>query len=324
MSEPYPRPDPSPSRDRGAAPERRDEAPDTVPITVQEAHEVAIENALLRRALESMPVGFTMFDADDRVRFANARVAEIWNLPPSVLETGTHYVEFERHLDRVEIEHPVSRAAPLGTHGRRKREYRTADGRTIEVFLDLHPDGTCTALHEDVTEKREHEAHIAFLARHDTLTGLPNRAAFHKALERALATEAAATLALLYLDLDRFKDVNDTLGHLAGDELLRIAAERLRGCVRDDDLVARLGGDEFVILQLGLPQPASSEPLAARVIRDLSRPFFLGGRHASVGVSVGIALAPAGDCPPDELLGRADEALYRAKNDGRGTWRRAA
>ena len=305
MTEPCPRPDPSPR-------------------PAHEADDVATENTLLRRALESMPVGFTMFGADDRVRFANARVAEIWNLPPSVLEPGTHYTEFERHLNRVEIEHPVSRAAPLGTHGRRKREYRTADGRTIEVFLDLHPDGTCTALHEDVTEKREHEARIAYLARHDTLTGLPNRATFHRALERALTTDAATTLALLYLDLDRFKDVNDTLGHLAGDELLRVAAERLRGSVRDDDLVARIGGDEFVILQLGLPQPASSESLATRAIRDLSRPFFLGGRSASVGVSVGIAFARSGDCQPDELLGRADEALYRAKNGGRGTWRRAA
>ena len=287
------------------------------------ASDIAIENALLRRVLESMPVGFTMFDADDRLRFANARAAEIWNVPSSALAPGTHYTEFERHLDRVEIEHPVSRAAPLGTRGRRKREYRTAAGRTIEVFLELHPDGTCTALHEDVTEKREHEAHIAFLARHDTLTGLPNRAAFRSALEHALATDTETTLALLYLDLDRFKEVNDTLGHLAGDELLRVAAERLRACVRDDDLVARLGGDEFVILQLGLPQPDSSEPLVERVIRDLSRPFFLGGRRANVGVSAGIALATSGDCQPDELLGRADEALYRAKRGGRGTWRHA-
>ena len=288
------------------------------------AHRLAAENALLRRALESMPVGLTMYDADDRVRCANARAAEIWSVPPEVFAPGTPYAEFERHVDRVEIEHSVSRSAPLGTRGRRKREYRTADGRAIEVFLDLHPDGTCTALHDDVTEKREHETRIAFLARHDALTGLPNRTAFRAALERALAPGAGTTLALLYLDLDRFKAVNDTLGHLAGDELLKLAAERLRACTRDDDLVARLGGDEFVILQLGLPQPASSEPLAERVVTSLSRPFHLDGRRASVGVSVGVAIAGSGDCPPDELLGRADEALYRAKDGGRGTWRCAA
>ena len=302
----------------------RDAADRPLDDAAEEAHRLATENALLRRALESMPVGFTMLDAEDRVRFANARAAEIWNVPSRLLAPGTHYAEFDRCVDRIEIEHPVSRNAPLGTPGRRKREYRTADGRTIEVFLDLHPDGTCTALHEDVTEKREHEAHIAFLARHDALTGLPNRTAFRAALERALAPAAATTLALLYLDLDRFKTVNDTLGHLAGDELLKIAAKRLRACTRDDDLVARLGGDEFVILQLGMPQPASSEPLAARVVQSLSRPFHLGGRRASVGASVGVAVAESGDCPPDELLGRADEALYRAKGGGRGTWRSAA
>ena len=174
---------------------------------------------------------------------------------------------------------------------------------------------------EDVTEKRKAYEKIAFMAHHDPLTGLPNRAQFAERLDEAL-TQAphGAQLAVLFLDLDLFKDVNDTLGHLVGDELLKVVAERLQECVRDSDTVARLGGDEFAIIQNSADQPDISM-LADRIRSALKAPYDLGGLRANVDVSIGIARSPIDGTTSAELIKRADSALYRAKADGRGTYR---
>lgn len=170
-------------------------------------------------------------------------------------------------------------------------------------------------------ELRAQNAHITFLAHHDALTGLPNRVMFNDRLMEALeAHRQGAGFALLCLDLDRFKEVNDALGHPVGDALLRAVATRLRSCVRDGDVVARLGGDEFAILQHGAKFPELAQTLAARVVQELSAPFDLDGHSAVIGTSIGIAIVNRDLSSADTLLRSADLALYRAKADGRGTF----
>jgi diguanylate cyclase (GGDEF)-like protein len=196
------------------------------------------------------------------------------------------------------------------------------DGRVISVVGTPLDHGGCVVTHEDITERREHQAKIAHMAYHDGLTGLPNRIRFNEALAADLHTlEPGATIAALCLDLDRFKAVNDTLGHPIGDALLQAVAARIRGCLGEDDLVARLGGDEFAVIQACAEQPVAAQALAERIIAALSEPYDIGGHHIVIGTSVGIAIAPQDGTEPDQVLKHADMALYRAKADGRGTAR---
>jgi diguanylate cyclase (GGDEF)-like protein len=157
---------------------------------------------------------------------------------------------------------------------------------------------------------------------HDGLTDLANRHLFNEEMANSFKQLARRQkLALLCLDLDRFKNVNDTLGHPVGDKLLQQVAARLRLCVRECDTVARLGGDEFAILQRGVAEPAEAKSLGERVVEAIGRPFDLDGHRVVIGVSIGIALAPADATDSVELLKAADLALLRAKMDGRGTYR---
>ena len=160
------------------------------------------------------------------------------------------------------------------------------------------------------------------MAHHDALTGLPNRVLFHERLDEALlrVRRDRDKFAVLYLDLDEFKNVNDTLGHAAGDKLLMAAAERLRTCLRGSDMVARFGGDEFAVLQMGLAGPPEAGILAERIVTLLSEPYDIEGQQVVIGTSVGIALAPADGETSDQLLRNADMALYQAKEDGRRTF----
>ena len=174
----------------------------------------------------------------------------------------------------------------------------------------------------DVTAKRQAEARIAHMAHHDALTGLPNRVLFHERLDEMLlrVRRYAEKLAVLYLDLDQFKTVNDGLGHPAGDKLLVAVAERLRTCLRGYDMAARFGGDEFAVLQIGLAGPHEAGILAERIVPLLSEPYDIDGQQVAIGTSVGIALAPADGETAEQLLGNADMALYQAKEDGRRTF----
>jgi diguanylate cyclase (GGDEF)-like protein/PAS domain S-box-containing protein len=176
---------------------------------------------------------------------------------------------------------------------------------------------------EDVTERKLVEKRIAHMAHHDALTDLPNRLLLRERLEQELTyVRRGGQLAVLYLDLDHFKSVNDTLGHSTGDALLKAAADRLRGCLRDTDFIARLGGDEFAIIQTSLEQPADAAILAQRLRDQMIRaPFELNSHQFVVDMSVGIALAPHDSTDVDQLLRSADMALYGAKSEGRGTYR---
>jgi diguanylate cyclase (GGDEF)-like protein/PAS domain S-box-containing protein len=175
----------------------------------------------------------------------------------------------------------------------------------------------------DVTEKRQAEMRINYMAHHDTLTDLPNRVLFHERLDEALlrVRRYREKLAVLCVDLDQFKNVNDTLGHPTGDKLLKVVADRLRTCLRDSEIVARLGGDEFAVLQMGLTGAQEASTLADRIVKFMSEPYDIEGQHIVIGASAGIALAPADGDTPDQLLKNADIALYRVKEDGRRGFR---
>jgi len=184
--------------------------------------------------------------------------------------------------------------------------------------------GGWVSTHEDITERRRAEAEIVHLARHDVLTGLANRAEFNAKLEEASKRlkRNGGSLTVMMLDLDKFKAVNDTLGHPAGDQLLVEVGRRLQSTIRETDVLARLGGDEFAIIQEGGPdQHEGAIALALRIINAISKPFDLNGQEAGVGTSIGIALAPENGVEPEQLLKSADLALYDAKANGRNDFR---
>ena len=283
------------------------------------------QNALFATALAQLPHGLSMFDAEDRLTMSNARYREIWDLPAALVQPGATFKEIMGATRGREVlrhgpdyEPPSCSQAPC----RRRREWLMDDGRVIEVTITRLAGGACVALHEDITAKRRDELRIVHMARHDGLTDLPNLAHLREELQRQMnRTTRGEELAVLCLDLDDFKAVNDTLGHGAGDALLMQVADRLRRSVRDGDLVARLGGDEFAIVQVGAPQPTTSAALGRRVIEALTQPFQLGGHQAHIGCSVGIAIAPSDADQYDVLLKNADLALYRAKADGQSQLR---
>lgn len=208
--------------------------------------------------------------------------------------------------------------------------YRDADGHTRICRLAGRPilaptgeflgfRGTAT----DITEEVEAQERASHLAHHDALTGLPNRVLFRERLNVALAANAEQTsrISIICLDLDHFKEVNDTLGHGAGDVLLQQLSSRLMGCIRQHDTVARLGGDEFAIIQVGVNQPLEAEELSRRLIEEVRAPFTIEGQDLHIGVSIGIAIADTTSSDPERLLKNADIALYRAKQGGRATYR---
>ena len=194
--------------------------------------------------------------------------------------------------------------------------------RILMVATRNMPDGSSVMLVEDVTEQKDAEARISRLAHFDSLTDLPNRVMFHDIVSRILGGLGKVNgTAALFVDLDEFKQVNDTLGHPAGDALLKLVAERLRQITREGDLIARLGGDEFVVVRSPLSDPRQAGSLAQRIVDELSRPYDIDGHAVVIGASVGIAVAPSDGTDADTLLKNADMALYQAKAEGRGRYR---
>jgi diguanylate cyclase (GGDEF)-like protein len=204
--------------------------------------------------------------------------------------------------------------------GRQESEthyYELADGRIIASVYNPTPNGGWVGTFEDVTERRRAEAQVMHMARHDALTGLPNRALFREKLEQKLAHNE--TFAVHFIDLDRFKTVNDTLGHPVGDALLCAVTERVQMAIRGVDTVARLGGDEFAVIQTGA-RPTDASELAGRLIQLIAEPFEVFGNQIVIGASIGIAMAPDDGNESDQLLRNSDMALYRVKGGGRGAY----
>jgi diguanylate cyclase (GGDEF)-like protein len=199
---------------------------------------------------------------------------------------------------------------------------KAADGRVFSIVRNPIPGGGWIATHEDITDRQRAEERIVHMARHDALTDLPNRMMLRERLEHELKrVKRGECLAVLCLDLDHFKSVNDTLGHPIGDELLKVVAERLRRCTREPDTIARLGGDEFAIIMTGMEEPTDAVALAKRIRGSITKPYHLDGHQIVTDISIGISLAPIDASEPDQLLKNADMALYGAKADGRGTYR---
>jgi len=286
------------------------------------------QNMRFDAALNNMSHGLCMFDHEQRLVVCNEQFAQIYDLPAELITAGTTLQQIVRHrvhsglyapddpnnqtdlFEIVRANVPVTRITEL------------TDGRAILIKHRPMPGGGFVATHEDITEQRNIEARINHMAHHDALTDLPNRVLLQQRLAHVLSqNEKAGPVAVLWLDLDRFKGVNDTLGHTTGDALLKAVAHRLQGCVREDDTVARMGGDEFALIQCGTDQPVGATTLALRLIDAISAPFQINGHQIVVGTSIGISVSPFDARDSEVLLKNADLAMYRAKNDGRGTYR---
>ena len=292
------------------------------------AQETALKEAAARfeAALANMSQGLCLYDGDLRLQVVNRRFGEILGIDQARLTPGLSYAE----VIALSVEagnHPgqtVNEIVAARDVGRIRDVPETmmlelSGDRCMAISHCSRPGGGWVATYEDVTARHAAERKVAFMARHDVLTHLPNRLVLNERMAQAVADAGRGVpSAVLCLDLDRFKVVNDTLGHPIGDALLRAVSERLQDLVREVDMVARLGGDEFAILQSGIARPEDAKLLSERIIAAISAPFDVDGHQIVVGISVGIALIPGDGRDPERLLRHADMALYRAKADGRG------
>lgn len=303
-------------------------------LRLQREQEQRVQNIRFKAALENMGDGLAMFDANEKLVVCNAQFGRIYGLPSYLQDVGAMHrdmVAFQvsKELwpdssgDQASIEKLLALDS-LSRNSNSRRIEKLADGRLIDVTWQPLEGGGWVSTHEDVTDRQRHEAKISFMAHHDLLTGLANRAFFAEKIEDAIARvkRYAEPFAVLVLDLDRFKNVNDTLGHPAGDRLLQEVAQRLKSALRETDVLTRLGGDEFAIIQSDEKNPREGAArLAARVVELISLPYNINGNVVSVGASVGISLAPVDANESTDLLKMADLALYQAKGEGRGCFR---
>jgi diguanylate cyclase (GGDEF)-like protein len=288
-----------------------------------------LRNLQFDTAVNNMSQGLCFFDADHRLIVCNDLYIDMYDLPRDRVGPGTTLSEivdmrFEAgsfpEMSREEYLRWRSSVAISAKPTESIIEMR--NGKTFKIRHRPMPDLGWVATHEDITEQRQAEIKIEHMAHHDALTDLANRVLLSQRLEQALNRFGSDKIvAVHHLDLDQFKAVNDTFGHHSGDVLLKIVADRLRALVRETDTIARTGGDEFVIVQAAIDDPTDATSLAQRIIAEITAPYDLGDHQATIGTSIGIAVSPNDGSTPDKLLRNADLALYRAKGDGRGTFR---
>ena len=278
-------------------------------------------------ALNNMPHGLSMFDGDGKLLVINRRWVEIAGVDPAVAREGWTIAEVIDECVCVGAIHAdetmrLSKAFAAGLAGPETGRLSLENGeRFFDLTFQPMRRGGMVVLLEDVTAKKLAEARLAHMARYDTLTGLPNRVRFQERLDAVIAGRRHDdSFCVMFVDIDRFKQINDTLGHAAGDTLLFEAAGRLRTVVRDVDTVARFGADEFVVLQHPCRDHKEAAMLASRIIQSLAEPYDIDGSQVVIGASIGIAMGPQDGKTPDQLLKNADMALYRAKASGRGSF----
>jgi diguanylate cyclase (GGDEF)-like protein/PAS domain S-box-containing protein len=286
------------------------------------------QKLLLDTALENMSQGLCMFAADGRIVLFNERYTNMMGLSAAWLKSRSLLDLLKERQASGEFagdpEQVFARMTAEAREGKSSTNIlETVAGRALRVVDQPMQGGGWVATFEDITEWREAQAQIWHMARHDALTNLPNRKLFREQLEHALRRLTRnEQVAVFCVDLDHFKDVNDSLGHPIGDDLLKEVARRLCECIREGDTVSRLGGDEFAIVQVGGElQVSEVSALASRLIEVVGAPYIIQGHQVTIGISIGISVAPEDGSDPDQLLKKADMALYRAKADDRGTYR---
>ncbi len=297
---------------------------DLLSLTLTDIGDIKQREASFRLLFDGNPVPMWLYDPSDlRILSVNDAAVGHYGYSRARMQSMTLLDLWPR--DELENHREAARSAGDKYQSDRTWRHIKADGTEIEVLIyarrmPFANENVVLVAVVDVTERKQAEARIAYMAHHDALTDLPNRILFHERLNELLARvrRSGESLAVHCLDLDHFKGVNDTLGHPIGDELLKAVAERLRTCVRDSDMVARLGGDEFAIVQFPLGGPHEASTLATSLIEVVSKSCEVGGHEFVVGASIGVALAPGDGDTADALLRNADMALYRAKAEGRG------
>jgi diguanylate cyclase (GGDEF)-like protein len=289
--------------------------------------ELERQNYRLEAAVNNISQGLCMFDPKGRLVICNRPYQRIYGLPEQYLKPGTRLEDILAYLfdqgmsageDRESYVEWRREVISRGVYGKSVHEL---NGRII--MMQHHPmkDGGWVSTHEDVTEQRQTEARMHHLARHDALTDLPNRIQFLEemgAMEMAIARGERA--AVLWIDIDHFKAINDTLGHAMGDAVLKQVSARLWGTTRETDVLARLSGDEFSLLLKPIDGPREAALVAERIVKAIGAPFTVAGQQIMIGASVGVALAPGDGTTADALMKNADLACYRAKSDGRSTY----
>ncbi|NVO12537.1 MAG: EAL domain-containing protein [Rhodoplanes sp.] len=284
----------------------------------------------LDAALNNMSHGLCMFDRDGRLRVCNDRYRRMYRLSREATRPGTSLLE----LMRARVAAGTFSGDPdtyVAEVRRTSQGLRTGqftaeltDGRIVAVLNDPMPNGGFVSVHEDITERTRAEMRIAHMARHDPLTDIANRLLFGERMDEALdrLERTGKGFAAFIFDIDLFKSVNDSLGHGAGDTLLRAVAQRLQHCVKDTDTIGRIGGDEFAVIQIVEDNPrAAATALAARLLEKIRAPYEIDGESVVIGISIGVAIAPQDGTESSQILKSADLALYRAKADGRGCYR---
>jgi diguanylate cyclase (GGDEF)-like protein len=294
------------------------------------AHSLAEQNFRFDTALANMSHGLCMFDAQHRLMVWNKRFCEIYRIAPEELSPGITMKEMielsaarGNHPDRTVAEmvavYESRLTSGVASHSKRP----LPEGRIIALSQQPMADGGRVIIFEDVTEREQAEARARFLATHDDLTGLPNRLVFGQAVSDAVkvARRYGQEFAVMFIDLDRFKIINDTLGHAAGDSLLTEVANRLKQCVRESDIVARVGGDEFIILLREVSDTRQVTTVARKILSTVVNPLTIHGQECRVTASIGISLFPSDAQDEESLTTNADAAMYAAKEEGRNGFR---
>ena len=286
-----------------------------------------IERQRLDTAINNMSQGLLLYDSSERLVVCNQRYIAMYGLSPDVVKPGLSFRDLLLYRKKIgsfkgDVEVFISNVRRNVAIGKTTRNtFETGDGRLIQILNQPLKNGWL-ATHDDITERTRAEEQIRHLAHYDALTDLPNRTLFHERLRQELAEATSASqLAVLYIDIDEFKSVNDSLGHMIGDELLKSVASRLGACVEGADFVARLGGDEFAIVKTRLKDPVEVAKLAARVLETIRAPYNCLGNQLTSDASIGVAMAPQHGTDLEQILKNADMAMYAAKSAGRRTWR---